>query len=122
MEKSNKYFIECTKEQYPEVKRLLESIGYVEIDGDWHDWITGVAVYIDRTFQTFDNRRGYHTLTISELSKMSEPNNNLNWLTDRITKYEHQLRDAFAAEEKQECLIIAARLQELEYVYRKLKG
>lgn len=79
-------FIPCTAEEYPEVKSLLEGIGYKP----WflsqqfkHD--IGILTYEDGEYQvTFTRCKERPTVTIPELREMAKPNDELRLLKDRV--------------------------------------
>jgi hypothetical protein len=75
MRKGKSYFIDCTEQEHPEVKRILEGFGFSEWTSRWHDWDNGVVVDDDGYFFPYDDDadESYEsTLSLEELRKLSE--------------------------------------------------
>ena len=77
--------IPCTVEQYPEVKALLEGMGYHNTLYRFNEEHIGVSVYEGGLFMpikpVMDHRP---TVTLDELRAMAKPNDDLRLLKERV--------------------------------------
>ena len=64
-------WIPCTEQEYPEVKQLLEGMGFREFDTIWFAEYKGVISCAGGTFQSHFRSFNHPTVTLPELREMA---------------------------------------------------
>jgi hypothetical protein len=78
-------FIPCTQSEYPEIKHLLEGIGYGLWGTQMFDLDIGIVTYADGDYQITSVACKERTaITLDELRAIAKPNDELRLLKDRV--------------------------------------
>ena len=81
-------WIPCTADEYPEVKQLLEGMGYKIVGDDYSvapDVFNGInASSSGKAYALTKNLQPCPTVTLDELRAMAKPNDDLRLLKERV--------------------------------------